>query len=283
MTPPLLTIVLFIWAWNAIDNYVLRPVETGIRMLLVVSMKDIHEVPPADAVPLHVGQPTNQGFVYRSVSYVPGPNGKRFLPQYVVQYVDEHLDRLDPYEPAPASAMAYWHHYVDMVYLPRHMVVPIFLVVFVILLYFLGKLFAQGVGRVMVVGVESFIGRLPLVSKVYGSVKQVSDFLFSDRQIEFNRVVAVEYPRKGVWSIGFVTGQSMFDISAAANEPVLSVLIPCSPIPVTGCVITVRRSEALDLNLTIDQAVQYIVSCGVVIPSHQMAQINNSQPTLPTR
>ena len=81
---------------------------------------------------------------------------------------------------------------------------------------------------------------------------------------------AVEYPRRGLWSIGFVTGESMLDITAAANEPVLSVLIPTSPMPVTGFTITVRKSEAVDLNITIDQAIQFVVSCGVVIPPQQI-------------
>ncbi|HRX81394.1 MAG TPA: DUF502 domain-containing protein, partial [Pirellulaceae bacterium] len=91
----------------------------------------------------------------------------------------------------------------------------------------------------------------------------------TEREIEFNRVVAIEYPRKGIWSIGFVTGESMADIRAAANEPVLSVLMPTSPMPVTGFTVTIMKSEAVDLNITVDQAVQFIVSCGVVVPKQQ--------------
>jgi uncharacterized membrane protein len=93
--------------------------------------------------------------------------------------------------------------------------------------------------------------------------------VLTEREIEFNRVVAVQYPRKGIWSIGFVTGESMADIRAAANEPVLSVLMPTSPMPVTGFTVTVMKSEAVDLNVTVDQAIQFIVSCGVVVPKHQ--------------
>jgi uncharacterized membrane protein len=104
---------------------------------------------------------------------------------------------------------------------------------------------------------------------VYSSVKQVTDFIFSERDIEFNRVVAVQYPREGIWSIGFVTGESMLDIRSAANEPVLSLLMPTSPMPATGFTITVRKSETVDLDITIDQAIQFIVSCGVVVPLQQ--------------
>jgi uncharacterized membrane protein len=104
---------------------------------------------------------------------------------------------------------------------------------------------------------------------VYSSVKQVTDFVFNERRIGFNRVVAVEYPRQGIWAVAFVTGEGMLDVRAAANEPVLSVLIPTSPIPGTGFTVVVRKSEVLDLNMTVDQAIQYLVSCGVVIPPQQ--------------
>mgnify|MGYP001208449755 CR=1 FL=1 len=96
------------------------------------------------------------------------------------------------------------------------------------------------------------------------------DFVFEEREIEFTRVIAVEYPRKGLWSLGFVTGESMLEISATANEPVLSVLMPTSPMPLTGFTITIKKSEALDLDITIDQAIQFCISCGVVVPPGEL-------------
>ena len=91
---------------------------------------------------------------------------------------------------------------------------------------------------------------------------------------EFNRVVAVEYPRKGIWSVGFVTGESMLDIHGAANEPMVSVLMPTSPMPATGFTVSVKKSETVDLNITIDQAIQFVVSCGVVVPMQQMVKLS---------
>ena len=118
---------------------------------------------------------------------------------------------------------------------------------------------------------DRFVLHLPGVRAVYSAVKQVSDFIFSERELRVTRVVAVEFPRKGVWSIGFVTGESLSAIYDAAGEPVLTVLIPYSPLPVTGCTIAVRKSECIDLNITFDQACQFIVSCGVVVPPQQLA------------
>jgi uncharacterized membrane protein len=116
------------------------------------------------------------------------------------------------------------------------------------------------------------INRLPVIRNVYSSVKQVTDFIFSERQIGFSRVVAIEYPRQGIWAIAFVTGEGMLDVRAAANEPMLSVLVPTSPIPGTGFTVIVRKCEVLDLNMTVDQAIQYLVSCGVVVPFAQQSR-----------
>jgi uncharacterized membrane protein len=94
--------------------------------------------------------------------------------------------------------------------------------------------------------------------------------MFSEREIRYTRIVAVEFPSKGIWSVGFVTSEGMIDLEAVASEPVVNVLIPYAPVPVTGCVITVRKSETIDLNMTVDQALQFIISCGVVVPPQQM-------------
>jgi uncharacterized membrane protein len=153
--------------------------------------------------------------------------------------------------------------------MPRWIVVPLFLIIFTTVLFFLGRLFTFSLGRWFVNNFDRAVLRIPLVNKVYGSVKQVTDFAFSEREIEFNRVVAIQYPAKGIWSLGFVTGNSMREIAEATGEEMLSVLMPTSPMPMTGFTVTVKRSDAIDLNLTIDEAIQFIVSCGVVVPPNQ--------------
>jgi uncharacterized membrane protein len=183
-----------------------------------------------------------------------------------------------PGDPPPETAKGYYRRYVDLKYLQPIPTVLLFLALFVLLLYLLGKFMAAGIGRVFVGLFERGIHRLPLVRNVYSSVKQVSDFLFTEREIEYTRVIAVEYPRKGIWSLGLVTGESMADIRSAANEPVLSVLIPTSPMPVTGYTVTVRKSETIDLNVTIEQAFQFIISCGVVVPPRELQEALDASP-----
>ncbi|MDA1050895.1 MAG: DUF502 domain-containing protein [Planctomycetota bacterium] len=242
LMPPLLTIALFIWAWSVVETSVLRPVESLASDLIAFGTRD-----GPGPVPTNAKAVTEGGSV---VSYKLGDR--------------EYFERSD------GTWVGYYtDEYIRTKHLQRRYVLPLFISVFLLVSYMLGKFVAAGVGRMLVNSSEVLIQRLPLISNVYGSVKQVTDFVLSEREIEFNRVVAVEYPRKGIWSIGFVTGESMADIRAAANEPVLSVLMPTSPMPVTGFTITVLKSEAVDLNITVDQAIQFVVSCGVVVPKQQ--------------
>jgi uncharacterized membrane protein len=271
--PPLLTLVLLIWVWNAIENYVLLPIEATARYAIVWSIVDIRETAPPTADFPDELKPVG-GFRVAGVDYVRAPSGVRYFPKFVRDYVDQRIDTILSSEPPPLTANAYYHQYAKMKYLPRWLVVVFFLVVFIALLYIIGRAFAFGIGRVVVVSLERIVNRVPILRNIYSSVKQITDFMFGERDIEFTRVVAIEYPRHGIWTLGFVTGESMQDISVAANEAVLSVLIPTSPMPMTGFTMTVRKSEALDMNLTIDQALQFVVSCGVVVPAHQQVQFN---------
>ena len=265
--PPLLTIVVLIWAWNTIEQYVLGPIESGIRRTIVWSIEDTRTEVPKGA--LSTGGRLREGFQFDGTNYVPDPTGRRWLPDYVKTTVDEQADYFGPFEAPPSTASAYWHRYVQLEYIPRSVVVPVFLILFTTVLYFLGRLFTFGLGRWLVRTFDGAILRIPVVNKVYGGVKQVTDFAFSDREIEFNRVVAIQYPREGIWSLGFVTGNSMREIAEATGEPMLSVLMPTSPMPMTGFTVTVKKSEAIDLDLTVDEAIQFVVSCGVVVPMQQ--------------
>ncbi len=114
--------------------------------------------------------------------------------------------------------------------------------------------------------VEASLMRLPLVRRIYPGAKQVSDFFFSERQLEFRRVVAVEFPQPGQWMVGFVTGRGFRALSDRLGTELLSVFVATSPTPVTGFIITVPKDKVIDLPISVDEAVQYIVSLGVIMP-----------------
>jgi len=139
-------------------------------------------------------------------------------------------------------------------------------------IYFVGRFVASFFGRFVWRLIERALYRTPVVKQIYPNVKQVTDFLLRERSVEFSRVVAVEYPRKGVYSLGLVTGPAMRAIQAAAEPELLTVFIPSSPTPVTGYTITIRRDEVIDLHVTIDEALRFTVSGGVLMPPSQQLE-----------
>ena len=139
----------------------------------------------------------------------------------------------------------------------------------IVAIYVFGRFVASFVGRGVWRTVESASLRVPVIRQIYTYVKQVTDFLLSEKKLEFSRVVAVEYPRKGVWSMGLVTGPGMRTLQSTLGSDLLTIFIPSSPTPVTGYTITVRRDEVIDLPVSIDQALRFTVSGGVVMPFGQ--------------
>jgi len=135
--------------------------------------------------------------------------------------------------------------------------------------YILGRFVASFVGRRVFSLMEKGFFRMPIIKAVYPHIKQVTEFLLAERKIRSSRVVAVEYPRKGVWSIGLVTSGGMRKLRETLNSDMLTVFVPSSPTPVTGYTITVRSSEIIELPLTIDEALKFTVSAGVIMPVSQ--------------
>ncbi len=142
-----------------------------------------------------------------------------------------------------------------------------------------GALFASVVGRTLWRMVEKFIMNTPVLSKVYPYVKQITDFLFAQEEQEklpFSRVVAVEYPRKGIWSLGLVTGSGLTKVVDNVRKEFLTVLIPTSPTPFTGFVIMIPKKQTMDMDMTIEEAFRFTVSGGVITPGQKQ-----NMPALP--
>jgi uncharacterized membrane protein len=266
VAPPLLTIVIFLWVGNTVNEYVVNSLTGVTRDVLAWSIDDTLETLPENAKVKGRTARVQDRVYYRL-------DNDTYVPEEVYYYVRKRLgsDRV------PRNGWEIYQAYVQLRYLPPYVIIPTFVAAFVLLLYLLGRFIAAGIGRLVVNLFERLIHQLPLIRNVYSSVKQVSDFFFAEREVEYTKVVAVEYPRKGIWSLGLVTGESMLDIRSAANEPVLSLLIPTSPMPMTGYTITVLKSETIDLNISIDQAFQFIVSCGVVVPPSQIVGLTHEE------
>jgi uncharacterized membrane protein len=145
----------------------------------------------------------------------------------------------------------------------------------IVAIYIFGRFVASFLGRFIWRFLERALLSIPIIGAIYPHIKQVTDFIFTERKIEFSRVVAVEYPRKGVWSLGLVTGAGMRTLQEAADSALLTVFIPSSPTPVTGYTITVRREEVVELAMNIDDALRFTISGGVIMPSSQ--QLTDSE------
>jgi uncharacterized membrane protein len=258
--PPLLTVVILLWMINTTWQYVLEPVSSGARAVLVWITADIRQDLPL--VNPGVRTATADGRTYYQL------NDGSFVPLAVYDRVRASRDEESP----PQTAKAVYRRYVELTYLRPYYALPCFLAVFILFLYVLGKSMAAGIGGFFWRSFEGLIHRLPLVRSVYSAVKQVTDFFFSEKHMKFTRVVAVEYPRVGMWSIAFVTSEGFQDIRAATSDPVVGVFIPTSPMPMTGYALTVRKREVIDLRMSIDEAIQFIVSCGLVIPAKDLQQ-----------
>ncbi len=142
------------------------------------------------------------------------------------------------------------------------------LLIALLIVFVVGALLASVVGRVLWRVIEAFILNTPVLRRVYPYVKQVTDFVLTQEEKEkmFSRVVAVEYPRKGIWSIGFVTGSGLRRITETVQKEFLTVLVPNSPTPVTGYVIIVPKEQTIALDITVEEAFRFAVSAGVIAP-----------------
>lgn len=142
------------------------------------------------------------------------------------------------------------------------------LVVAIILIYLAGLLLGNYLGKSIYTRIESLIAKIPGFKQVYPHVKQVVDLIFGENSTmkAFSEVVLLQYPSKGIWTVGLVTGKSFAPVRDAAGGETISVFIPTSPTPMTGFVINVLRSETIKLDITIEQAIRFVITAGVLTP-----------------
>jgi uncharacterized membrane protein len=134
------------------------------------------------------------------------------------------------------------------------------------LLILTGVLVTNIFGQWVVRQWDGVIARIPIVKSIYSSVKQVSDTLFSSSGNAFREAVLVQYPRQGAWTIAFVTGRPSGEVAAHLGEDWVSVYVPTTPNPTSGFFLVMRKSEVIELAMSVDEALKYVISMGVVAP-----------------
>ena len=135
-----------------------------------------------------------------------------------------------------------------------------------VLLFATGALALNFFGKQLIEGWERLLSRIPLVSWVYGGVKQVAETLLSPKAEAFRKVLLLEYPRKGIWSLGFQTSATLDEVQARTEKEVICVFVPTTPNPTSGFIMLVPKEDVVELDMTVDEALRMVISLGVVVP-----------------
>jgi uncharacterized membrane protein len=142
----------------------------------------------------------------------------------------------------------------------------------IVILFVTGLVSRNVLGRRIVEGWESLLGRIPVVKSIYNSVKQVSDTLFSSSGQAFRKALLVQWPREGVWTVAFLTGTPGADVTRHIGDDYVSVYVPTTPNPTGGYFVMLPRADVIELDMSVDEALKYIISMGVAPPAASAAR-----------
>jgi len=151
------------------------------------------------------------------------------------------------------------------------------LILTLLILLITGVLAANIVGRSMVGLWESMLERIPVVRSVYSAAKNFAEIVFSDSSQSFKKVLLIQYPRKGLYSLAFQTSSQLGEVQGRTGEEVICVFVPTTPNPTSGVIIIVPRKDVIELDMDVDEALKMIISLGVVVPTWR----NDKSPELP--
>ena len=144
-----------------------------------------------------------------------------------------------------------------------------------LIIFLTGTIAANFMGRSLLRGWDAMINHIPLVRSVYSSVKQVSDTLFTPGGQSFRKVLLVQYPHPGMWTIAFQTGDSTPEVDKAVQaSAMVSFFVPTTPNPTSGFLMMAAREDVKELDMTVDQALKYVISLGVVQPLERLTKLD---------
>jgi uncharacterized membrane protein len=142
----------------------------------------------------------------------------------------------------------------------------------VLVVFVTGALASNILGRRLVLFWERILGRIPVVKTIYSGVKQVSDTVFAPGGQAFSKALLVQYPREGSWTIAFLTGQPGGDVANHLRGEYVSVYVPTTPNPTSGFFLMMPRADVIELDMSVDDALKYVISMGVVPPEARGAR-----------
>ena len=143
-----------------------------------------------------------------------------------------------------------------------------------LLLFGTGLIARNLFGKRIVTGVEGLVRRIPVIGAVYGGAKTFSETVLTDKGSSFKQVVMVEFPRKGIFSIGFITSHDLEEAQARTDQLVTCVFVPTTPNPTTGFLVMVPKDEVILMDMTVDEAFKMLLTLGVVVPTWKNKPLN---------
>ena len=153
----------------------------------------------------------------------------------------------------------------------------------IVLIFVTGVLTANLVGRKVVGGWESLLERIPFVRSVYSAAKNFTEIVFSESGVAFNKVLLVEYPRKGLYTLTFQTATEVGEIQARTGEDVVACFVPTTPNPTSGFIIVVPKKDVIELDMEVEEAVKLVMSLGVVVPKWNPEQTKELPLKMPNK
>jgi uncharacterized membrane protein len=154
------------------------------------------------------------------------------------------------------------------------------LIVLIIALTVIGALTAGLVGRWIVGAGERVLARMPVVRNVYGAIKQIFETVLAKQSRAFREAVLVEYPRRGIWAIGFITGRTEGEVQNLTKEETVNVFLPTTPNPTSGFLLFLPKADIVRLDMTVEEAIKMVISGGIVTPPDRRAAAAQATPVV---
>lgn len=286
LLPALITIAIFAWAWGVLRDYAVVVIIDGIDLVQVFEAPDSLVASAEDQgsrIENVAAEPTTKNEArivwltpdgtlysisrpspleeYRQVWLLPGERYSAF------QLLGAYTNQQRSFDYSSGAVRQYAT--------AEYIVAVLLAIVLVIVI----GIFARGFfGKQFTALIDGLLKRIPVVNLVYPYAKQVVDFVFSeDKPIEFDAVVAVEWPREGCWQIGFVTGSGLKTMTDQVGTGHTTVFVPMSPIPMTGFTVFVPRDQVMEIDITVEEACMVILSGGVLTPPDQQSKVKSER------
>ena len=278
--PAVITIAIFAWVWDVLRVYVVEltikaidqveafePRQMSTEELLYIDARYFEKpaqamVSPEYRIATNLRRMPRVGDLPSEYKGMTPPGQRRSILQYILdtnanENVQSHMWKRD-YDDSGRVISYNWFDYLLAAVLGLSLVV---------LLGFLARNF---MGRRLVSLLEWFVTRVPVVKSIYPHAKQLVEFFFTDNKpIEFDTVAVVEYPRRGLWSIAFVTGSGLKSVQEATGKRMVTIYVPSSPAPMTGYCMIMPADEVIQVDVTVEEAMKFVISGGVLPPKEE--------------